>query len=149
MRLNLGAGHDILPNAVNHDVTKHRPEIDVVHDLNVLPWPWPDNTFDTIVAKSVFEHLQITLIEAMDECWRILQLGGVLFVKVPYWQGEQAWMDPQHRWRWAPNVFDWFDPETRYGQEYDYYTPRKWRIVKPAELNKAQSSIHCSLKVRK
>jgi len=149
MRLNLGAGNDILPNAVNHDVLKHRPEIDVVHNLNVRPWPWADSTFEIIVAKSVFEHLEITLIEAMDECWRILKPGGVIYVKVPYWQGEQAWMDPQHRWRWAPHVFDWFDASTRYGQEYGYYTARKWQIVKPAELNKAQSSIHCSLKVVK
>jgi len=149
MRLNLGAGNDILPDAVNHDITKHRPEIAVTHNLDLRPWPWPDNAFEQVIAKSVFEHLQITLIEAFDECWRILKPEGLLTVKIPYWKGEQAWMDPQHRWRWAPHVFDWFDPTTGYGQEYSYYTSRKWRIVKAAELNVAQTSIHCTLRVTK
>jgi predicted SAM-dependent methyltransferase len=147
MRLNLGAGNDILEGAVNHDIIKHRPEIAVVHDLDVRPWPWADNSVDEIVARSVFEHLVLTLIETLDECWRILKPGGTLYVKVPYWKAEQAWMDPQHRWRWAPQVFDYFDPDTAYGKEYGYYTKRKWQIVKPCEMT--STAIHITLRVRK
>ena len=149
MKLNLGTGNDPMADAVNHDISAHRPEIAVVHDLNVRPWPWADSTVDEIIARSVFEHLALTLIETVDECWRILRPGGLLYAKVPYWKAEQAWMDPQHRWRWAPNVWDWFDPDTAYGKEYGYYTTRKWQIVNPALLNKAQSSIHITMRVRK
>lgn len=148
MKLNLGTGNDVIADAVNHDRVKHRPEIQVVHDLDVLPWPWADQSFDLIVARSVFEHLKLTLVESLDECWRILKPGGHLFVKVPHWQSDVAYRDPTHRWQFSVHSFDVFDPETEYGRDYGFYTERKWRIVK-VELNKAQSSILATLEVRK
>lgn len=147
--LNLGAGNAPIGNAVNHDLTKHRPEIDVVWDLNRLPWPWPDRSFAHVVAKSVFEHLQIDLVESFNECWRILRPGGTLFVKLPYWQSDHAHDDPTHRWFFSLGCFDQFDPDTPRGQEYGFYSPRRWRIVEPAQLNRSQSSILAKLEVRK
>ena len=147
MKINLGAGNDIVGDAVNHDITRHRPEITVVHDLNQRPWPWADGSADMIIARSVFEHLRLTLVETFDECWRILKPGGLLYVKVPYWKAENAWMDPQHRWRWAPHVFDYFDPDTAFGKEYGYYTAKKWQLVKPSETT--STAIHVTMRVRK
>ncbi len=37
--LNLGAGKDIVDGYINHDIVE-LPGIDIVHDLNVFPWPW-------------------------------------------------------------------------------------------------------------
>ena len=129
MILNLGAGNRVSENAVNHDLTRHRPEISVTHDLNVLPWPWQDNEFDKIEAISVFEHLSITLIQALDECWRILRPGGRLVVKYPLWDGPTTHDDPTHRWYWSERALDFVDDSTRYGREADYYTDRRWHIV--------------------
>ena len=147
--LNLGAGNRIIGDAVNHDVCKHRPEISVVHDLNVLPWPWQDNSFDLIVARSVLEHLQIDLVKSLDECWRIMRPGGQLFLKLPYWNSDVSHWDPTHRWFFSLHSFDQFDPDTRRGKEYAFYTPRAWKIVKEAVLNHAQSSIIVTMEVRK
>ncbi len=119
----------LITEFVEHDLRLHRPEVDVAHDLNVLPWPWPDERFRRIEAWAVFEHLQIDLVQAMDECWRILMPGGKLHVKVPYWKHPRAWKDPQHRWRYAKGVFDYFDPRTKYGSSYEAYSPFKWRIL--------------------
>lgn len=145
--LNLGAGNATRADAVNHDRVKHRPEISVAHDLNVRPWPWKDSTFDLVIAHSVLEHLALDLVESLDECWRILKPEGLLYVKGPYWKCDQAFSDPQHRWQWAPAVFDYFDPETESGKQYGYYTTRKWRIEEAAKLT--GTAIHITLRVRK
>jgi len=147
--LNLGAGNRIIGNAVNHDVTKHRPEIAVAWDLNKLPWPWPDNSFDMIVARSVFEHLRLNLVESLDECWRIIRRDGQIFIKLPHWQSDVAHWDPTHYWFFSVISLDQFDPDTKRGKEYGFYTARKWRLVEPTVLNKAQSSIIGKMQVRK
>lgn len=147
--LNIGAGNRIIAGAVNLDRERHRPEIDVAHDLNVLPWPFPDESFDKIVARAVLEHLRITLIESVDECWRLLRPGGVLFMKLPYWKHDNAYLDPTHHWRFSlatPNIFD---PQTDYGKRYGFYTPRKWKIIKPPRLNDAHSSFAVTMRVIK
>jgi len=57
MKINLGAGGDIRQGFVNHDIAQ-LPGIDVVHDLDVYPWPWEDASADEIVAKDLLEHLE-------------------------------------------------------------------------------------------
>ena len=49
MKLNIGAGHDIYDGWINHDIAA-LPGIDVVHDLNLTPWPWNDESMDEVVA---------------------------------------------------------------------------------------------------
>lgn len=147
--LNLGAGNRIVPGAVNHDRVKHRPEIDVVWDLNDLPWPWEDNSFDHVVARAVLEHIAPDLLQSLNECWRILAPGGTIHIKVPYWKADAAHEDPTHRWLFTLGSFDLFDPDTKRGREYAFYSDRKWKIIRPARLNNAKTSIFVDLQVRK
>lgn len=147
--LNLGAGDHLIGNAVNHDVVKHRPEIDVVWDLNEIPWPWPDNSFDQICARAVLEHLRPNLVVTLNECWRILRPKGTIFLKLPHWQSDISHQDPTHYWFFSVRSLDQFDPDTKRGQIYTFYTPRKWKILEGPALNKAQSSILAKLEVRK
>ena len=149
MILNLGAGNDIREGAVNHDRIRHRPEIEVAHDLNVLPWPWGDESFDVIVARAVLEHLRIDLLESVGECWRLLRPGGKLVMKLPYWQHRNSYIDPTHYWQFDLATVKIFDPETRYGRSYRFYTDRKWRIVEGPVLNRVKSSILVTMEVRK
>jgi len=148
--LNLGAGNKLVKGAVNHDLYRHRPEIDVAHDLNILPWPWEDESFDLIVACAVLEHLWINLIESVNECWRILRPGGVLHMKLPYWNHANSYRDPTHYWQFDLGTCDLFDPDTKYGRNYKFYHQlHQWRIIKRAELNKAGSSFALKMQVRK
>lgn len=147
--LNLGAGNRIIEGAVNHDRMIHRPEISVAHDLNRMPWPWEDESFDVICARAVFEHLDVDLVAAMDECWRILRTGGTLDIKLPHWQHFSCYQDPTHRRGYDVGVFDWFDPETPNGRIYSFYTPRKWRVVWKDFANGQRSSIAAEMVVRK
>lgn len=127
-KLNLGCGNALIKNAINHDIIRHRPEIDCVHDLNDTPWPFEDNQFYEVVFYSVIEHLIITPIESLNECHRILRRDGILLLKYPLKTSDTINDDPTHRWFLSIRSLDYVDPTTQYGQEYGFYTPYKWRI---------------------
>lgn len=143
--LNIGCGNRLIAGAVHHDRVKHRPEIDVVHDLNELPWPFEDSSFEQIVALAVLEHLDIDLVASLNECHRILVPGGTLVLKLPLVTGANAYDDPTHRWFFTLRSLDQFCPETQRGQDYDFYTPHKWRFVKPPRANRAGTSLWATL----
>lgn len=74
---------------------------DVVHDLNVLPYPFADNQFGEIHAYEVLEHCGRQgdwrfFLDQFAELWRILKPGGLLFATCPMWDGPWAWADPGH-----------------------------------------------------
>jgi SAM-dependent methyltransferase len=152
--LNIGCGRKFVTpkegdRIVNHDRVKHCAQVDVAHDLNDLPWPWEDNSFDFIVACAVLEHLRLNLVESLNECWRILRPGGHIHMKLPYWQSDAAHQDPTHYWFFTLGSFDQFDPETKRGRDYAFYTVRKWRIDRPPRLNPEKTSIIVLMEVRK
>lgn len=139
-QLVLGCGNQPSGKAINHDIIKHRPEVDVVHDLNKLPWPWLANSFDAITARAVLEHLHHDLMTSMNELWRIGGPGCVVDIKLPYWRSEVSYNDLTHRWMVGRNIFDQLDPSTRRGAEYSFYTPCKWHIIS-CELNRGGTSV--------
>ena len=126
--LNLGCGLDIRDKWINHDLIKHNKHIKV-WNLNETPWPWGKNTIDRIDAISVFEHLELTLIETLNECWRILKPTKELHIKYPLFKSCFIHEDPTHRWFWGEHVCDFVDPTTKYGKGAPYYTPFKWTII--------------------
>lgn len=144
--LNLGCGRRPIEGAVNLDRTKHSDEVDVVHDLNELPWPFEDESFDLVVARAVLEHLDHDLITSVNECWRLLRPGGELYVKLPHWQADNSYVDPTHRWFFSLHSCDVFDPTTEFGRAYSFYTDLKWRIIKGPRFNKAKTSIHVTMR---
>lgn len=46
------------------------PGVDVVHDLEVTPYPFQDDSFDEIYTSMVLEHVK-NLSGAMDDLYRI------------------------------------------------------------------------------
>lgn len=141
----LGCGNQPSGGAVNHDIVKHRDEVDIVWDLNDLPWPWENEQFEGVVARAVLEHLDLNLMQSMNEIWRITKPGGTLDVKLPYWRSEVSYEDPTHRWAVGLHVFDQFDPSTRRGADYTFYTPRKWKIIS-CVLNRGGTSVVAKLR---
>ncbi len=56
MKLNLGCGKQIKEDYTNLDKVALEG-VDVVHDLDVFPYPFRDNTFDEILCSHVLEHV--------------------------------------------------------------------------------------------
>lgn len=106
------------------------PDVEVVHDLNIFPYPFEDNTFDVVIATHVLEHLD-DLVKVMKEIWRILKPGGVLKVTVPYFASHNAFTDPTHKRFFTYFTFDYFDPTSKIGQELGHEIGEaKFKIVK-------------------
>lgn len=141
-RLNLGAGN-IIENPekwINHDRHKHRPEIEALWNLNNLPWPWKDESMDQVTAKAVFEHIDIDLLQAIDECWRILKAGGVLYVKLPNAEDViGCWGDPTHRRPYTLSFTSIFDYKSK-NTGNNFYTSRKWKIIKKGTAGRQNES---------
>jgi SAM-dependent methyltransferase len=130
--LHLGCGIEKLDGAVNHDLDLHAPHVDVAHDLDVTPWPWDDGSFASIVALDVVEHLRADVSVWLDECWRILRPGGLLYVRVPLYTHQNAFTDPTHRRFFTPHSFDYWDKRTELHRKYGcYYYVRssRWWVV--------------------
>ena len=124
-KLILGAGKTQRePNAVHHDMYDFEG-IDVTHDLNVLPWPWEDNSFDSIVCNHVLEHLD-SFLNFHNECWRILKPGGSLYLETPCagMDADLEFCDPTHVRCYRPH--SWTNYVTIEGIEKFEYTDKAW-----------------------
>jgi SAM-dependent methyltransferase len=104
--LNLGCGHKRCAEAVNLDVTPATGP-DVVHDLNRLPWPFPDDQFREVMAYDVLEHLD-DLLAVMGEIHRICRDGAVIRITLPHYSCANAFTDPTHRHYFGCFSFDCF-----------------------------------------
>jgi SAM-dependent methyltransferase len=114
--LNLGCGRDIRQGWINLDRAA-LPGVDVVHDLESRPLPFPDGQFDLILAKDVLEH--VDYIPLLGELHRILRVGGRLEIQVPHFTSAANYVDPTHRNRFSVRTFDYF--AVGGAGERDYY----------------------------
>lgn len=129
MILELGCGLKPRKGAINHDLRKHSHYVDITHDLNVAPWPWPDNEFSEVFAIDLIEHLD-NFIAFFDECWRILAPHGRIHVQVPQYDSINVHIDPTHKRGYHPASFEYLDPETGRGAgKGRIYTDKGWEII--------------------
>lgn len=80
VKLNLGCGRDLRKGYVNVD---RRPPVDLIFDLDSLPWPFASDSVDEIYMSHILEHLKEPKL-ALRECHRILKPGGLLEIRVPH-----------------------------------------------------------------
>lgn len=127
MLILLGCGHKFIPGWTHVDRVQSG-HVDVVHDLDIVPWPFNDNVAEKVEAIDVLEHLS-NVVVFMNECWRILRPNGVLVVQAVGWQSENLWRDPTHKRGFHEDTFRYFDPDSEWYRAYgDLYTPYVWKV---------------------
>lgn len=146
--LNLGCNQRAMSGAskkvkvINVDAVAHEG-VDEVVDLNVIPWPWPDNSFERVVAYDLIEHLQ-SPIDTMNEICRVLKPLGQADILVPSTDGRGAWQDPTHVYNphtkatgsyWNENSFLYYAmiPEKPEDEKSDWVS-HPWRALYPESI---------------
>jgi SAM-dependent methyltransferase len=119
---------------------------DVVHDLNVRPLPFRDDTFDEIHAYEVLEHLGRqgdwrAFFDEWSEWYRILKHGGVLIGTSPAQHSNWAWGDPGHTRVISPECLTFLNQD-EYDRQIGITTMTDYRFCYKADFN----VVHCNLR---
>jgi ubiquinone/menaquinone biosynthesis C-methylase UbiE len=93
--LDIGCGANKVAGAVGMDVNP-RTAADVIHDLDDLPYPFVDDSFDEVIGRHVIEHVQNPT-AVMSELHRITRAGGVVKLLAPHWTNPDFATDLTHR----------------------------------------------------
>ena len=124
IKLNLGCGEDTREGYLNVDIVKGE-EIDIVHNLNIFPYPFKDNSVDEIVLQSCLEHLNFPE-EVIYELHRILKVGGILEVLCPHFSSFQAFGNIQHKRSYAHGSMNSFKDIFKVNSNIDFDGIFKW-----------------------
>ncbi len=114
-KLNLGCGYDLREDWVNLDLSD-TVGVNVVHDIEILPLPFENNTFEEILAKDVLEHVEY--IDILKDLHRILVPGGKLVIQVPHFSSVANYIDPTHKKKFSVQTFEFFVSDSRHGRNY-------------------------------
>jgi len=116
--LDLGCGKKKRSGAIGVDYS-NRHGADVIHDLNIFPYPFKESSADYVFLDNVLEHLNNPM-RVMEEVYRVAKPGAVIKVIVPYFRSPWAFVDPTHRTFYTTNSFAYYDPRHTICKRYDY-----------------------------
>jgi ubiquinone/menaquinone biosynthesis C-methylase UbiE len=123
--LDLGCGRDKLPGAIGMD-SNPRSHADIIHDLDQRPWPLADESFDSVRAQDVLEHVA-DFFGVMEEIYRVCRDGALVRVRMPFMSSLHFATDPTHRRAGTSGTFDYFDPRLPLGR-YAYTDARFQKV---------------------
>jgi SAM-dependent methyltransferase len=120
-RLNVGSGTDYRKDWTNMDYNNlYNPE--VVHNMESIPWPFQESTFDEILIQHVLEHSHNPLL-LVNEMFRISKPGAIITIKVPHWSTHWAFGDLTHFSHFSSRCFSHFnDDKIYYNKEARFKT---------------------------
>jgi predicted SAM-dependent methyltransferase len=116
VRVNLAAGAKPKEGWVNLDLVQ-QDGIDMVHDLDVFPWPFEDGSVSDIEAHDIFEHV-VDPLKFMAECHRILKTGRYLHIHTTYAPNLNSFTDPTHKRFCTEQTWDYWVPDTFFYKGY-------------------------------
>lgn len=112
LKLNIGCGRIRLNDHIGIDKvqyidSKGNKMVDIIRDFESEGLPFCDNSCVEIVADSVLEHIG-NLEFLLNECHRVLKVGGKLIGIVPDASEIVAFQDPTHKRFFVLKTFEYF-----------------------------------------
>jgi SAM-dependent methyltransferase len=120
--LDIGCGSAKTPGAVGLDISADT-DADIVHDLDVLPYPIADASFDQILLQDVLEHVREP-IKVFEELHRIARPGARIQLRTPHFSSALAYGDPTHR-----HYFSTLAIRSLARPRFEHYTAVRFRVV--------------------
>jgi SAM-dependent methyltransferase len=124
--LDVGCGNDKIPGAIGIDLVP-TSAVDVVHDLNKVPWPLADDSFQLIRLHSILEHLA-DVVSTMNEVYRVARPGATVLIGTPHFSSANAFTDPSHVHFFSARFLDYFIGSTELGQQYGFYSEARFKL---------------------
>lgn len=121
--LNLGCGKVRIPGTIGVDRVAIEGYVDIVHDLDLTPYPFESESIDEIHLYHVLEHLQSPL-KKLEELHRILKVGGRIYLRVPHFSSMGAFTDVTHVRPFGAYSFDCLEPNNY----QHFYTTAAFRV---------------------
>jgi hypothetical protein len=115
-KLNLGCGYKKLYDHWNVDI-EPRANPDQVVDLEITPWPWPDDFFKKITADNILEHLGQSprvFTQIIKEMYRVSADQAEWFICVPHHRCDLFWDDYTHVRPLSAKTFQMFDQKINF-----------------------------------
>ncbi len=132
MKLNLGCGNKQIDGFVGVDRIKTKTT-DVIHNLNIFPYPFPENCATEIILDNVLEHLD-DVIAVMEELYRLAAPNAVIIIKVPYFKSNSAFTDPTHKHFFTETSFKYFEKQSI----LHFYTSANFKILEAKLISHRQ-----------
>lgn len=129
MKLNIGCGRDYRKGWENWDISND-VKAERHFDIRKQPWPCDDGVADEIYISGVLEQIgnNDQFIHVMNECARVLKLGGVMNVVVPNARFAIAHQDPMDVRKFTRETFFYFLESDRHYELYgSVYGFKPWR----------------------
>jgi SAM-dependent methyltransferase len=120
--LDVGCGSAKTPGAIGLDVST-ATDADIVHDLDELPYPIEDSSFDQILLQDVIEHVEEP-IRVFEELHRIARPGGRIHLRTPHFSSALAYGDPTHR-----HCFSTIAIRSLAEPRFAHYTDVRFRVL--------------------
>jgi SAM-dependent methyltransferase len=120
--LDVGCGSAKTPGAVGLDASPDTAA-DIVHDLDVYPYPIEDASFDQILLQDVLEHVAEP-IRLFEELHRVARPRARIQLRTPHYSSVLAYGDPTHR-----HCFSTIAIRSLAEPRFAHYTPVRFRVV--------------------
>lgn len=132
IKLDIGCGDKSRQGFVGLD-KRDLDNVDIVWDVEDIPWPLPDECVIASVCQHLVEHLNPhggSFIDFMNEVWRITRSEGQIAIVTPYGMNDVYIADPTHCNPCNELTWAYFDPEEKHQQGvlYRVYRPNPWKI---------------------
>ena len=141
--LDLGCGHN-KQEGFNGLDKRGVPGVDIVHDLEVFPYPIDDEACHMVLAKHILEHIDPRFtIDLFNEVWRITKPGGQFIMAMPYAGSPPYWQDPTHCNGFTEVTFQYFDPEYPL---WNVYKAKPWKLSAGSPVWQVTGIIECVMR---
>ncbi len=120
--LDIGCGSAKTPGAIGLDISADT-DADIVHDLDVFPYPIEESSFDQILLQDVIEHVREP-IKVFEELHRIARPGARIQLRTPHFSSVLAYGDPTHR-----HYFSTIAIRSLAEPRFAHYTDVRFRVI--------------------